>query len=274
MPDSPNLILPYLAAAQAQKHVTHNEALSLLDGLVQLAVASRATATPPPTPLDGVRYLVPVAATGEWASNVGKIALRMEGAWRYIAPVEGFTLWVSDEDKFLTFNGTTWAELAGGGGGTPSTLPLLGINATADATNKLTVASSAVLLNNIGAGVQVKLNKNAATDTASLLFQTGFSGRAEMGTAGDDDFHFKVSVDGAAFTEAIVVQAATGRVTLKNAPVVDPQASDPASPVNGQLWYNATTAKFRVREAGISRDVFASDTSTLGLIAARHLLMG
>ena len=272
MPDSPNLFLPYLAAAQAQKHVTHNEALSLLDGLVQLAVASRATATPPTTPADGVRYLVPAGATGEWSANVGKIALRMEGAWRYVTPIEGFALWVSDEDKFLTFNGTTWAELAGGGG-TPSTLPLLGINATADATNKLTVASSALLFNNIGNGVQVKLNKNAASDTASLLFQTGFSGRAEMGTAGDDDFHFKVSSNGSSFTEAIVVQASSGRVTLKNAPVIDPQAADPASPVNGQLWYNSTTAKFRLQEAGVVRDAFGSDPNLPGLIAARHLSM-
>jgi hypothetical protein len=235
-------------------------------------VASRATATPPPTPVDGVRYLVPAGATGEWATNISKIALRMEGAWRYVTPVEGFALWVSDEDKFLTFNGTSWAELAGGGAA-PSTLPLLGINATADTTNKLTVASSAVLLNNVGNGVQVTLNKNAAADTASLVFQTGFSGRAEMGTAGDDDFHFKVSANGSTFSEAIVVQAATGRVTLKNAPVVDPQASDPATPTNGQLWYNSTTSKFRVQEAGVVRDVFTTDPNTLGLVAARHLTL-
>ena len=270
MSDTPSLVLPYLAASQAQKHVTHNEALSLLDGLVHLTVVSRVVATPPASPLDGVRYLVPASPTGEWVGKSGKIALRMEGAWRYLTPGEGFTLWVSDEDKFLVFNGTTWAELAGGGAA-PTTLPLLGINATADATNKLTVASSALLFNNIGNGVQVKLNKNAAADTASLLFQTGFSGRAEMGTAGDDDFHFKVSANGSTFTEAIVVQAATGRVTLKNAPVVDPQAGDPASPVNGQLWYNSTTSKFRVQEAGVGRDVIAADPNTLGLIAARHL---
>ncbi len=270
MSDSPNLSLPYLNASQAQKHVTHNEALSLLDGLVQLAVASRATATPPATPADGVRYLVPTGATGEWSTNIGKIALRMEGAWRYVTPVEGFALWVSDEDTFLTFDGTAWNELAGGGSA-PSTVPLLGINATADATNKLVVASQAVLLNNIGNGTQLKLNKNAAGDTASLLFQTGFSGRAEMGTAGDDDFHIKVSADGTSFFEGLVVQAASGRVTLKNAPVLDPQAADPASPVNGQLWYNSTTAKFRAREAGVTRDVFTTDPTILGLLAARHL---
>ena len=31
-----HLLLPYILAAQAQKHVTHNEALRILDGFVQL----------------------------------------------------------------------------------------------------------------------------------------------------------------------------------------------------------------------------------------------
>jgi hypothetical protein len=55
--------------------------------------------------------------------------------------------------------------------------------------------SSAILFNNIGNGTQVKVNKNAAGDTGSFLYQTGFSGRAEIGLCGDDDFHFKVSPD-------------------------------------------------------------------------------
>ena len=38
MPDATtHLLLPYLLAAQAQKHVTHEEALRLLDGFVQLS---------------------------------------------------------------------------------------------------------------------------------------------------------------------------------------------------------------------------------------------
>lgn len=39
MPDkTPNLALPFILPAQAQKHVTHNEALQRLDALVQLVV--------------------------------------------------------------------------------------------------------------------------------------------------------------------------------------------------------------------------------------------
>ena len=89
-------------------------------------------------------------------------------------------------------------------------LTLLGVNATADATNKLSVSSSAVLFNNIGNGVQLKVNKNTLTDTASLLYQTGFSGRAEMGATGDDSFHIKVSPDGATWKEGMLIDASTG----------------------------------------------------------------
>ncbi len=256
MPDSPNLTLPYLAAAQAQKHVTHNEAISMLDGLVHLAVQSRVATIPPPTPVVGDRYLVPTGASGVWTIHVGQVALWMEGAWRYISPREGWVLWVSDEDALLTYNGSAWVA-----GSVPSSLQnltMLGVNATADATNKLSVNSSAILFNNIGAGLQLKFNKNAAADTASILFQTGFSGRAEIGTTGDDNLHFKVSPNGGAFNESLIIAAASGLVTLKNNMLLDPQVSDPATPANGQLWYNSTSGKFRGRQNGASIELVGS----------------
>ena len=56
MPDtSTHLLLPYLLASQAQKHVTVNEALRLLDGLV---VLDRHLTAPPASPADGDRYIV------------------------------------------------------------------------------------------------------------------------------------------------------------------------------------------------------------------------
>lgn len=50
---SNNLALPYILPAQAQKHVTHNEALRILDALTQLCVESALTMVPPATRLDG-----------------------------------------------------------------------------------------------------------------------------------------------------------------------------------------------------------------------------
>ena len=50
MDNTPNLQLPYLIAAQAQKHVTHNEALRGLDAIVQLLVLDKDLASPPGSP--------------------------------------------------------------------------------------------------------------------------------------------------------------------------------------------------------------------------------
>ena len=107
--------------------------------------------------------------------------------------------------------------LAGKGTGHPKAA-LFGVNATADTTTKFAVAAAASLFNHAGAGHQHKINKAAAGDTASLLFQTATSGRAEMGTAGDDDFHFKVSADGSTWKEAIVIDRTTGIVALPLTP--------------------------------------------------------
>ena len=206
MANSPNLTLPYLDAAQAQKHVTHNDALRVLDALVQPAVLSRVVTAPPATPADGDRYIVPAGATGVWAAQVTKIAAYQDGAWAYYAPRTGWSVWVVAESALLIFSGGAWGSALS----VLQNLSLLGVNTTADATNKLAVRSAATLFDNVGNGHQLKINKAAATDTASLLYQDGFSGRAELGLAGDDDFHLKVSADGSTFKEALKLDRATG----------------------------------------------------------------
>lgn len=231
MPDTPLLKLPLLDAAQAQKHVTHNEALMRLDWAVQLSVASRALGTPPAPLTEGARYLLAVEPSGAWAGQKGQLAIAQGGGWLFHAPRAGWRLWVEDEKKFLAFDGADWIDLRGStatGSSPPpapaeiTSLPRLGINATADDVNRLVVSSPAVLLTHAGNGVQLKLNKNAAADTASLLYQDGWSGRAEMGLTGDDDFRIKVSADGAAWKDAISIDRATGAVLLPNTPVAAP----------------------------------------------------
>ena len=212
MSPTPNLSLPYIAAAQAQKHVTHNEAIRSLDALVQLAVLDRDLSGPPGGPVEGDRYIVAASATGAWTGQAGRIAAFQDGAWLFRVPREGWAAWVADEDKLFVFNGTAWVAYEPSASVNP--VPLVGVNATATTANRLSVSSPAVLLNHEGAGHQLKINKNAAGDTASLLYQTAFSGRAEMGTAGDDNFHVKVSPDGSAWTEAILIDRTTGLVTL------------------------------------------------------------
>jgi len=211
MTDTPNLALPYIFAAQAQKHVTHNEAIRALDCLVQLSVADRHLAAPPGSPVEGERYLVAAAASGAWVGQSGRIAAFQDGAWAFYVPRDGWIVWVADENVALVYDGGAWSTLVGG----PIAATTLGINgATADTTNRLAVTSPATLFNHAGNGHQVKVNKNAAGDTASFLYQTGFSGRAEIGLTGDDDFHFKVSSNGSAWFEGIRIDRANGRVSF------------------------------------------------------------
>jgi hypothetical protein len=211
---SPLLGLPYLEAAQAQKHVTHNEALRRLDAIVQLAVIDRDLAAPPPTPLEGDRYIVAAGASGAWAGRAGQVAAWQDGAWAFFAPAAGWLAWVADEGMLLAYVSGGWTAAGDGGGGSES-LPLFGVNTIADAANRLAVKSDAILLshNDVTPGsgdVRMVMNKAGASHTASLLLQSNASGRAEMGLTGDNKLHLKVSADGAAWTEAMVVDQATG----------------------------------------------------------------
>lgn len=201
-----NLALPYLAAAQAQKHVTHNEALRLLDAIVQLSVLSRTLSAPPDSPSDGDRYIVATEASGGWSGKTGLVAAFLDGAWEFLEPRPGWLAWIEAEDKLLVYAGDsvgwndfaaaflTAARLAAG-------VPLAGVNTAADDTNRLAVKSDAVLLSHDdvtpGSGdMQMKFNKKQASSTASILFQDNWSGRAEIGLCGDDALHIKVSGDG------------------------------------------------------------------------------
>lgn len=209
MPDlSARLSLPYLLPAQAQKHVTHNEALARLDLLVQLVLEAVDVDTPPASPQEAQVWAIGSSPSGAWAGQAAGTLASWDGtAWVFIPPQEGWAAMDRSGGAVRYWNGSVWtppseADL--------SNISMLGINATADSTNRLAVGADATLLTHDGAGHQVKINKAVAGDTASLLFQTGWSGRAEMGTAGNDDFAIKVSADGSNWTTALAFDAANG----------------------------------------------------------------
>jgi hypothetical protein len=111
MADSVNLGLPYLAASQAQKHVTLNESLRLLDGIVQLAVKDRLSA-PPGSPSDGARYIVTATASGAWAGWEGSVAMWVDGAWMRLIPKVGWMCWIEDEALAVVWTGSAWTPWA------------------------------------------------------------------------------------------------------------------------------------------------------------------
>jgi len=208
MDETANLGLPYIMPAQAQKHVTHNEAIRALDAIVQIGVLDRDLATPPGSPSDGDRYIIAISASGNWSGKDNQIAAWQDNAWNFFLPREGWLVWVGDEDQLVCWDGASWITA----GGSVNPTPLVGVNATADATNRLSINSPASLFNHEGGGHQQKINKATSGDTASQLYQAGFSGRAEIGLTGDDDFHVKVSSDGLSWKDAINVDRATGKI--------------------------------------------------------------
>ncbi|AZO80468.1 MULTISPECIES: DUF2793 domain-containing protein [unclassified Bosea (in: a-proteobacteria)] len=211
MSETPRLGLPLLAAGQAQKHVTHNDALMRLDALVHLVVASRTQTVPPATPVETSAYIVPASGSGVFVGHADDLAIFEDGAWSFLSPRAGWQAWVSDEAEHHVWTGTQWRRSQ-----PESSLgaALWGVNTTADTTTRLAVAADASLFNHAGTDHRLKLNKAAAARTASLLFQDSHSGRAEIGLAGDDQLRIKVSPDGASWTEALVVDRTSGLVTL------------------------------------------------------------
>jgi hypothetical protein len=220
--DTANLGLPCIEAAQAQKHVTHNEALRLLDTLVQLAVADRDLAAPPGSPADGQRWIVAASPTGAWAGHATHIATWQDGGWQFSAPRIGWVAYVVDEGTLVTWNGTAWGDFFSTVTAIQN-LALLGVGTTADSTNPL----SAKLNNALwvakttaegGTGdLRYKLSKAASGNTLSFLLQDNFSGRAEIGLTGDDNLHVKVSADGSAWVDALLVQGSTGALSIASA---------------------------------------------------------
>lgn len=216
MTDTIRLALPLLEAAQAQKHVTHNEALIALDALAHLSVRSRNQAAPPPAPAEGDVYLVAAAPSGAFVGHAGAVAMFHGGGWDFRMPRKGWRAYVEGENALVVFDGESWID-AGLALRRLAHLELLGLGATADSTNPLSVKANGALFAALEAGeggtghLRFTLNKESATRTVSQLYQSNWSGRAETGLTGDDNFHVKVSADGAAWKEAMVVDAATGK---------------------------------------------------------------
>ena len=181
---SPRLHLPFLQPSQAQKHVTHNEALRQLDIIAQLSVASVNASTPPAVPSQGEIHALGAAPTGDWAGKAGFLAAWLDDAWHFVPPGTGWRAWDESAGQMKIWDGSDWIESP-----MPSqNLDGVGVATAYDSTNRLSVRSPATLFSHEGNGHQVKINKAGAADTASLLFQSNWTGHAEMGLSGNTAF--------------------------------------------------------------------------------------
>ena len=130
MEETTNLKLPLLVPNQSQKEITHNEALIIIDNILQNGIIDKDLITPPENPNTNDMYIVGEGAIGKWEGKDNYLAFYDNG-WRFIEPREGFTFWVNDEDKLYTYNGSKWiatiqvgADIENNNSTTPTTPPI------------------------------------------------------------------------------------------------------------------------------------------------------
>lgn len=97
MATTPLLGITELEASQAQPEIVINEALRKLEAMSPLQVLDKDTTTPPVSPADGDRYIVPSGATGDWLPHQFDIALNINGTWHFLTPRPGWRAYVEDE---------------------------------------------------------------------------------------------------------------------------------------------------------------------------------
>ncbi len=216
---TPQLGLPLIDAAQAQKHVPHNEALFLLDAMSQLSVIARNVITPPASPSEGDRLLIGVNATGVFAGKAGAIAIFLAGAWTFLTPKVGWRCFIAGEKRLAIYTGADWID-AESLVRELQNVTRLGVGTSADATTPLAIKLNAALFTakgpseNGSGDLRFTLNKEKTTNTVSQLYQSNYVGRAETGLTGDNNFHVKVSADGGDWKEALIIDAASGAVAF------------------------------------------------------------
>jgi hypothetical protein len=280
--NTPRLSIPFMAAGQAQKHVTFNEGIMQIDALVHLSLVEDGVQVPPAAPPEGAAYGIGITAVGAWAGQDGRTAIRRDGGWIFANPAKGWRAAIGPDAILHVHDGATWRAAAQREFGL---LGRLGIGATADAANPVNIRSNSVLLDaNPAAGpdsgdLRVKLNRVAATDICSLVWQTGYSGRAELGLSASDALELRMSANGSSFTGALAVSPDDAIVRMPTRPAFKARRSgadvivstagalipwnDPITNVGG--CFDVANSRFVAPVAGVyafSASVFANLAAT------------
>jgi hypothetical protein len=113
MANTPRLTIPEWASSQQTPEVTHNASLKIFDCYVFCAIQDK-DLTSPPGASNGQSWIVGSGATGAWAGQDGKIAQYYNSGWTFYTPLEGFVVYIKDENALYAHTGSAWAKLIGG----------------------------------------------------------------------------------------------------------------------------------------------------------------
>lgn len=215
------LSLPLIQPSQAQKHVTHNEALRILDVLTQLGVLTDDQPTPPASPTQGERHIVGDSATAAWAGHDGELALFENGLWQYFQPKAGWRAYVIGRESLVVHDGNDWIDLDSA---ELQEIEAFGLGMVSLPTTPFSAKLNAALWTALyqadgGSGDVIStLNKENTGDDAGFVFQQDFSTRALFGLFGSDNLRLATSANGVDFQDGLIVDAASGVVEQPNLP--------------------------------------------------------
>jgi hypothetical protein len=105
---TPRHSLPYIFAGQAQKELTHNEALILLDTLAGASAVSAGLNVPPPSPTPGQCWILGSAPVAEWTGQEHALACWTESGWRFLSSRTGMRVWVEDQQLWAERTAAGW----------------------------------------------------------------------------------------------------------------------------------------------------------------------
>lgn len=292
---SRSLFMPFIQPNQAQKHVTHNEALRILDVLTQLAVETDDQTSPPDDPPEGTQHIVGDGATGAWAGQDGDVALFETGTWRFFAPRAGWRAYVTGREALIVHDGSEWIDLDSAELQEIEAFGI-GMNALPDApfSAKLNAAFWTALYQADGGNGDLitTLNKEDGSNDLGFIFQQDFQTKGLLGLFGTDDLRLATSTDGVTFKDGLIVNGSTGVVDQPNLPrfkaVTNFDNFAPAdtwvkiainsSEFNDQAVFDAATNTFTASVAGSylfgASLTFKQNTSNQARMAARFLANG
>ena len=220
---TPKLSLPYLLPSQAQKHVTVNETLAVVDALLMGAINSASLSAPPPELSAGDAFLIASEPAGDWQTQSGKLAVWADDAWMFYQPKPGWRLWNIEEERLIVFDGSEWSEITGGAADFQN-VAQFGIGTSADENNPLSVRGPGALFTALettegGSGdIRVSVNAEDTGHTASIIFQSAFSGRSEVGLTTAGNFAVRTSPAGSNWSDAMTIDPVTNNVGIGAAP--------------------------------------------------------
>jgi hypothetical protein len=102
-----------LTDSQSSIYATVNRQLHYIPAF--LTGARDIASAPPGSPVENAMYIIGARGnTGAWSSfSVKDLVFYLGGAWYKLAPVEGMTVWVWDENMDYVYNGTNWLAKTG-----------------------------------------------------------------------------------------------------------------------------------------------------------------